>query len=83
MQLAPSLQCPSVSASCLTVLTAKIMVFREHFAEELAKNVELQAPVPDLSKKAMATHFGIFAWRIPGTAEPGGLPSMGVTQSRT
>ena len=25
----------------------------------------------------MATHFSILAWRIPGTAEPGGLPSMG------
>ena len=25
----------------------------------------------------MATHSGILAWRIPGTGEPGGLPSMG------
>ena len=25
----------------------------------------------------MATHSGVLAWRIPGTAEPGGLPSMG------
>ena len=25
----------------------------------------------------MATHSSILAWRIPGTAEPGGLPSMG------
>ena len=23
------------------------------------------------------THFSVLAWRIPGTAEPGGLPSMG------
>ena len=23
------------------------------------------------------THSSILAWRIPGTAEPGGLPSMG------
>ena len=28
-------------------------------------------------EKAMATHFGILAWRIPGKGEPGGLPSMG------
>ena len=28
-------------------------------------------------EKAMATHSSILAWRIPGTAEPGGLPSMG------
>ena len=25
----------------------------------------------------MATHSIVLAWRIPGTAEPGGLPSMG------
>ena len=25
----------------------------------------------------MATHSNILAWRIPETAEPGGLPSMG------
>ena len=24
----------------------------------------------------MATHSGVLAWRIPGTGEPGGLPSM-------
>ena len=25
----------------------------------------------------MATHSSLLAWRIPGTGEPGGLPSMG------
>ena len=25
----------------------------------------------------MATHSTVLAWRIPGTGEPGGLPSMG------
>ena len=25
----------------------------------------------------MAIHSSVLAWRIPGTAEPGGLPSMG------
>ena len=28
-------------------------------------------------EKEMATHFNVLAWGIPGTAEPGGLPSMG------
>ena len=28
-------------------------------------------------EKEMATHSGILAWRIPGTEEPGGLPSVG------
>ena len=27
-------------------------------------------------EKEMATHSGVLAWRIPGTGEPGGLPSM-------
>ena len=28
-------------------------------------------------EKDMATHSSVLAWRIPGTGEPGGLPSMG------
>ena len=28
----------------------------------------------------MATHSNVLAWRIPGTGEPGGLPSMGQQQ---
>ena len=28
-------------------------------------------------EKEMATHSSVLAWRIPGTAEPDGLPSMG------
>ena len=28
-------------------------------------------------EKEMATHFSVLAWRIPGTEEPGGLPSLG------
>ena len=28
-------------------------------------------------EKEMATHSNVVAWRIPGTGEPGGLPSMG------
>ena len=28
-------------------------------------------------EREMATHSSVLAWRIPGTAEPGGLPSQG------
>ena len=31
-------------------------------------------PAPE---KEMATHSSVLAWRIPGTGEPGGLPSLG------
>ena len=30
----------------------------------------------------MATHSSVLAWRIPGTEEPGGLPSMGLYRVR-
>ena len=32
---------------------------------------------PQLLQKEMATHSSVLAWRIPGTGEPGGLPSLG------
>ena len=31
----------------------------------------------DPLEKEMATHSSILAWRIPGTGEPSGLPSVG------
>ena len=31
----------------------------------------------DALEKEMVTHSGVLAWKIPGTGEPGGLPSMG------
>ena len=32
-------------------------------------------------EKEMATHSSVLAWRIPGTGEPGGLPSIGYNWS--
>ena len=34
-------------------------------------------------EKEMATHSSVLAWRIPGAGEPGGLLSMGRTESDT
>ena len=34
-------------------------------------------------EKEMATHSSVLAWRIPGTGEPGGLPSVGRTGLET
>ena len=36
-----------------------------------------------ISEKAMATHSSTLAWQIPWTEEPGGLPSLGRTESDT
>ena len=29
-------------------------------------------------EKEMATHSSVLAWKVSGTGEPGGLPSMGL-----
>ena len=34
-------------------------------------------------EKEIATHSSVLAWRIPGTGEPGGLPSMGLHRVET
>ena len=39
-------------------------------------NFTFTFPFPAL-EKAVATHSSVLAWRIPGTREPGELPSMG------
>ena len=39
-------------------------------------NFNLTFYFPALEKE-MSTHSSVLAWRIPGTGEPGGLPSMG------
>ena len=36
----------------------------------------------DPLEKRMETHFGILAWRIPWTEEPGGLQFMGLQKVR-
>ena len=33
-------------------------------------------------EKEMATHSSVLAWRIPGTGDPGGLPSMALHRVR-
>ena len=39
--------------------------------------IKLKILCTHISEKAMATHSSVLAWRIPGTGEPGGLPSVG------
>ena len=41
-------------------------------------NVEDKGSIPG-SRRSLGgeTHSNVLAWRIPGTEEPGGLPSMG------
>ena len=47
-----------------------------HGVAKLDKTEQLHFHFHTLEKE-MATHSSVLAWRIPGTGEPDGLPSMG------
>ena len=42
-----------------------------------AENIKKRWQEYTEEEKEMATHSSVLGWRIPGTGEPGGLPSMG------
>ena len=44
----------------------------QHFLQKLGHRSSLDVHWV----KAMAPHSSVLAWKIPGTGEPGGLPSM-------
>ena len=46
--------------------------------QEMQETWVLSVGQEDSPEDEMATHSSILAWRIPGTGEPGGLPSMGL-----
>ena len=46
-------------------------------SDQSAKQEEYLREVVRGMEKEMAPHSSVLAWRIPGTGEPGGLPSMG------
>ena len=46
-------------------------------SQTLPSNFPFTFHFPALEKE-MATHSSVLAWRIPGTTEPGGLPSVGL-----
>ena len=46
--------------------------------EMWVQSLDLEDPL----EEGMATHFGILAWEIPWTEEPGGLQSMGSQRIR-
>ena len=57
-------------ASRVAQLVKNPLAMRETWVRSLGQEDPLE--------KGMATHSSVLAWRIPGTAEPGGLPSMGL-----
>ena len=55
------------------VLAVKNCLLMQETQETCAQSLGWE----DSLEEEMATHSSILAWRIPGTEEPGGLPSMG------
>ena len=53
------------------------MGYSPRSGKELDTTERLHFHFPALEKE-MATHSSVLAWRIPGMAEPGWLPSMGL-----
>ena len=53
----------------VTQTVKRLSTMRETWVRSLGQEDPLE--------KEMATHSSVLAWRIPGTGEPGGLPSMG------
>ena len=53
------------------IMIVKMIINLENKMEKIQESIN-----KDL-EELMATHSSVLAWRIPGTVEPGGLPSMG------
>ena len=66
--------CIHITASLVAQTVKRLPTMRETQVRSLGREVPLE--------KEMATHSSILAWRIPGTAEPGGLPSVGTHRVR-
>ena len=63
---------PTVTAywsSLVAQMVKNLPALQETWVQSLGQEHALE--------KKMATHSNILAWRIPGTGELGGLPSMG------
>ena len=56
-------------ASLVAQMVKNLPAIQETWVQLLGQEFALE--------KEMATHSSALAWRIPGTTEPGGLPSLG------
>ena len=59
-----------------------ILVLKKGNAKECSNYCTIALNSHASKEKAMAPHSSVLAWRIPGTVEPGGLPSMGSHRGR-
>ena len=59
------------------LLIMQILSDKAEQNKEKIQDLEFQVIYSYKLEKKMATHSSVLDWRIPGTEEPGGLPSMG------
>ena len=75
--LSPSLFCGVALTFLNTILKASLVAQMVKPLPAVRETWVRSLGWKDPLEKEMATHSSILAWRIPGTEEPGGLPSMG------
>ena len=68
-QIPLSVPYPTPGASLVTQMVKNLSAVQEKRVASLDQEDPLE--------KGMTTHSSVLAWRIPGTGEPGGLPSVG------
>ena len=59
------------------LLIMQILSDKAEQNKEKIQDLEFQVIYSYKLEKEMATHSSVLDWKIPGTEEPGGLPSMG------
>ena len=71
------------SKSRLTMIS-RAVVLKAHMYWDFCRPLKIQVflLLRSTVEKAMAPHSSVLAWRIPGTGEPGGLPSVGLHRVR-
>ena len=70
------------SSSLENKIEHRITIWTSHCTSEYTSRI-IESRVSFLwRRKWQPTHFSVLAWRIPGTEEPGGLPSMGSQRVR-
>ena len=58
-------------------LPANAEDYKRHRFDPWVRNIPLEKKMTTHFGEEMATHFGILAWKIPWTEEPGGLQPIG------
>ena len=62
---------------CFCFFLSTMFLSSSHHVAYINGSFLFIAELYSMAEKEMATHSSVLAWRIPGTAEPDGPPSVG------